>query len=163
MKKPNFKKWSERKVNQVKEESKRGEVGSAYQNAAILSKELGKKYERNGNIEKAKYMYAQAAQAYEKIENYNMAAKMYHKAGISSKTDDLRGDMEKRRKSFLEQLSISAVILCFVLGMLLISPNFTGNAILNISRIASNTTGILFFISGLVSLLFILRKSHHSL
>ncbi|MFH1710863.1 MAG: hypothetical protein ABH840_00965 [Nanoarchaeota archaeon] len=163
MKKPNFKKWAKRKLKTIKDETDSFEVGSAYQNAAILSKELGKRYEKAGSIEKAKHMYAQAAQAYERLEDYDMAAKMYHKAGISSKTDDLKEELEKRKRSFLEHLSISSIILSFILGIFLISPNFTGNAVLNINRTTSNAAGILFFIIGFIALFLIFRRSHHSL
>ena len=146
MKKPNFPKWAKQKIKLIREQLERGESGSAYETAAIVAKELAKRYERLGSQEKARGLYAKSGETYEQIQNYDMAARMYHKAGISSKVKNLREEIEKRRRSWLENLETAAVFLFITLGIFFMSSKFTGYSILNLNQVSSSSLGAMFIL-----------------
>jgi hypothetical protein len=151
MKKPNFEKWGKRKIKEIRKHTRRDEVDAAEENIAVLSKELGKRYERNGSLDKAKYMYGQAAQSYEAIKDYDMAAKMYHKAGIRSDTKDLPRDLKRLRIRWLEQMGIAACFLILVIGAFILTAKPTGFAISS-SPYANYSLGSILIITALVIL-----------
>jgi len=160
MKKPNYKAFAKieiKRANQLKSSDNAG----AYNAIARASRTNARGYESITRNTKARKMYELSAQSYEQAGEYSNAIRMYEKAGLNRKAEQLRQEQSQRKQGFLDSLGISASILFLIIGILFISINFTGRAIFNLDAIESNLIGIWIFVFGLLGLLFstMMKKS----
>lgn len=188
MKKPNFKGWAEKQMAAAKKDMSRGEIGSAWEKSGRVSKGLASQYEKAGlrhfktgnsigaisgpnpttkaeyraareDFEKARKHYAQAGEAYERLNQYSLAAKMYQEAGMRDKAEELSDLAAAERKNRLEGFGLVASILSIVVGISFLSFQMTGNVISNGETSGSNIIGIVVVFIGLVGFLLFSKKS----
>ncbi len=76
--------------------------------------------------------------------------------------EKIRGELEKLRSSSeisgIERATATTTVLTLAGGLFLLSPNFTGNAILNVTNSTGNLLGITFVVIGLIAGFFLIKK-----
>ncbi len=142
---------------------KRGDLGLAFDRYANYS---GPEYaDRAGELAEKIYDYKSAIRMYKKNLRWR---KRFAKTDpekieeLSKKISIVERKLkrrESRRKDLTSRLSLLIIALIeFIISVLFLSPNITGNAINNLEKFDSNIIGAVLFMGGLIVTIFWIKK-----
>jgi hypothetical protein len=160
-----FQKWASKKLDEIEEMKQKGEIVKANEASASLFKTIAERHEQNGNIDQAKYMYSQAAQAYEQIQNMDMAAEMNFKASrkVLQKSSEAELKRKKSKLRLNEEIGIILSIFAFLVGTTLLVANPAGFALSQNSTLYYGGGALLILIGIVIlgAIVFRYKPNHH--